>query len=272
MGAIAESLPRTILLAQQPAAQQGGENPPAAADGEPEAGNGAAAESKKPLSAESLGMMIINSDWLSLLFYIVLLIFSIVTAAVAFERAVNLRRAKVIPPGFVTAVSQLNAASASRESLRQIAESNPSPIGRIFKAGAIKAGRPLVEVEKAMEDAASREMQAIRGRSKALSVMGNVAPLVGLQGTVVGMIFAFKTASEEGLGKAESLAGGIYLALFTTAIGLTIAIPALLCLAWFQSRADRFMREADEILLETLPVFEALEDQHGRREELAPTR
>jgi biopolymer transport protein ExbB len=99
----------------------------------------------------------------------------------------------------------------------------------------------------------------MRARNRPLSVIGSIAPLVGLLGTVVGMIFAFGEASEEGLGKAEALAHGIYLALMTTAAGLTIAIPSLLCAAWFNARVERFMREIDECLLDTMPSFARLE-------------
>ena len=101
----------------------------------------------------------------------------------------------------------------------------------------------------------------MRSRNQPLSVVGNIAPLVGLLGTVVGMIFAFSTASQVGLGRAEELAKGIYLALLTTAGGLTIAIPAMLCAAWFGARVERFMREIDEVLLETMPSFARMENQ-----------
>jgi len=127
----------------------------------------------------------------------------------------------------------------------------------------MRAGRPLPEVEKAMEDAAAREMATMRSRNRPLSVIGSVAPLVGLLGTVVGMIFAFRVSSQAGLGKAELLAEGIYLALMTTAAGLSIAIPSLLFHAWFNATAEKFMRDIDRVLLETLPSFARMEQHNG---------
>ena len=73
------------------------------------------------------------------------------------------------------------------------------------------------------------------------------------------MIFAFMISSQEGLGKAELLAQGIYMALITTAAGLTIAIPSLLFSAWFNASVERFMRDVDEALLETMPAFARME-------------
>jgi len=109
-----------------------------------------------------------------------------------------------------------------------------------------------------MEDAAVREMATLRGGIRPLSTVGSVAPLVGLLGTVVGMIGAFRTASQMGLGKGEQMAEGIYLALLTTAGGLTIAIPALLLSALFNAKAERFFREIDESLLPTVPCLARL--------------
>jgi biopolymer transport protein ExbB len=194
---------------------------------------------------------------------------------VAIERLVNLRRAKVVPPDFVIRLKDLCGRPAcSGDDLRRLADSQRSPVARILKAGVMRAGRTLPEVEMSMEDAAARETAALRARNRPLSVIGAVAPLVGLLGTVVGMIFAFGTASEVGVGRGDQLAGGIYLALFTTAAGLTIAIPCLLFTAWFNARIERYLRDIDEALIETMPVFARLEERaHLRlrpREEFEP--
>jgi biopolymer transport protein ExbB len=211
---------------------------------------------------KSLGMLVVESGWFSWIFYLILFAFSIVAFMVALERFLNLTREKVIPVTFTDALRGLvSRDDASAESYRNLANSSVSPIGRILKAGVLRAGRPLPEVEKSMEDALSREMASMRSRNRPLSVVGNIAPLVGLLGTVVGMIFAFSTASQVGLGKADELAKGIYLALLTTAGGLTIAIPSMLAAAWFGARAERFMREIDEILLETMPSFARMENR-----------
>jgi biopolymer transport protein ExbB len=214
------------------------------------------AESEK----QTLGLLIVQSNLLSLGFYALLLIFSIVAATVIFERLVNLRRSRVLPIAFAGGLRDLlDGGDDTATNFRQLCDSTPSPVAKILKAAVLRAGRSLPEVEKAMEDTAMREMASMRARNRPLNVVGNIAPLVGLLGTVVGMIFAFGEASQAGLGKAESLAHGIYLALMTTAGGLAIAIPALLCTAWFNARAERFMREIDECLLETIPSFARME-------------
>lgn len=207
------------------------------------------------------------NDWIGLGFYIVLLVFSIICVTAALERLFNLRRNKIIPPGFVSQLRDLvRTGRDSKENLQSLADSSKAPIASVLKCGLLRAGRPLAEVEKGMEDGIAREVSTLRGRHRVLGVMGNVAPLVGLFGTVVGMIFAFQVTSEADSDKAELLAKGIYLALLTTAIGLTIAIPCILLVAWFNTQVERYMREIDEALLQTLPAFGRMEQSSAPRE------
>jgi biopolymer transport protein ExbB len=218
-------------------------------------------------SDESLADIIIESGPSGWVFYFVLFLFSMVATTVALERVVNLRREKVLPRVFVQRLQELiRSGQDTADNLKVLAESYRAPAAAILKGGVVRAGRPLPEVEKGMEDSAAREMSALRGRNKILSVVGSVAPLVGLLGTVVGMIMAFRTtSSHDGLGAAAgaSLAKGIYIALITTAAGLTIAIPCMLCFAWFNSRVERFFRETDEVLLESMPSFSRIEAEQN---------
>lgn len=232
-----------------------------AADGVP-AETSTEAGSEMRTSAESLGRMIISGGSVSIVFYIILLLFSVWAFSISMERLVNLRREKMLPSAFAARLNEmLRSGSDDAASLRELSRSSPAPVARILHAGVLKAGRTLPEVEKAMEDAVAREIAALRTRNRPLSVVGSVAPLLGLLGTVVGMIFAFQVSSQEGLGKAERLAEGIYLALMTTAAGLTIAIPCLLLVAWFNTKVERFMCDIDECLMETIPSFARMEGQ-----------
>ncbi len=217
-----------------------------------------------PLSAhaaeeqsKNLLTMIEDSGASGIAFLGVLGLFSIVAGTVAIERLVNMRRDKILPANLVHGLAmRVSDDEMKLEPYRVLCDANPSPMARILRAGLRRAGRPAAEVEKAMEDTMSREMAALRSSTRPLSIIGGVAPLVGLLGTVVGMIIAFHTASEQGLGgKAETLAKGIYLALLTTAAGLSIAIPSMLMAAFFMPRLETFVRETDEHLMEVVPLL-----------------
>jgi biopolymer transport protein ExbB len=209
---------------------------------------------KKPPG--NLWEMIVAGGPLNIAFMSFLGLISLVAAAVALERLANLTRGKIVPPNLVRGLDEHNRAGDHRvERYQALCEQHPSPLASVLRAGLLRAGRPLPEIEKALEDAAAREMAELRARVRPLSVAANVAPLIGLLGTVVGMLEAFRIASQAGLGKAELLAEGIYLALETTVAGLLIAIPALLCAAYFSSRGERFVREIGDHMNETLPLL-----------------
>jgi len=189
---------------------------------------------------------------------------SLVAAATAMERLAHLTRRRVAPADLARDLADLVQKGESRaESFRDVCLRSPSPLANILKAGLLRAGRPLPELEKAMEDAAAREVTEMRARIRPLSVAGNVAPLVGLLGTVVGMLEAFRVTSQVGTGKAEALAEGIYLALETTVAGLVIAIPALLLASYFHSKGERLVREIDDHLTVVLPAFQRMEQGGG---------
>jgi len=236
-------------------------------------------QKRSAVSANSLGQMVVDSGVVGIAFYGILGLFSLFALTIAFERIFNLKRAKVIPPAFEAGLAGLVGREGTDvDDFRQLCAA-PSPIANVLSSAVKRAGRPLPEVEKAMEDTVAREMATLRGKHRPLSVIGNVAPLVGLLGTVVGIIFAFKTASAEGVGKGEALSEGISLALMTTAVGLTIAIPCLILAAWFNARCERYMRDVDVLLLDSLPSFSRWEhhevsdysvNQRHRAEEQEP--
>ena len=230
--------------------------PPAAAVGTaPEA-------AVKVTEDDSMLSLVMDSGAIGLLFMAALGLFSLVAVAVTIERLVNTRRNRIVPDAFVSELKLvLSSKTSTPADLKEVCDRHNTPAATILLAGVLRAGRPLTEVEKGMEDAAAREMAALRSRVRPLTVAGSVAPLLGLLGTVVGMIIAFRTASQSGLGKGEMLAQGIYLALVTTAAGLCIAIPSILCASYFNTKIEGFFRIIDEALTETFSCFARVEER-----------
>lgn len=211
---------------------------------------------------DSIMSMVLNSGPTGIAFLVVLILFSLAAVTVGLERAFSTRRDRLIPAGFIGDLKALTSRKdAQAKDFSELCEKSPSPIANILTSGLLRQGRPIPEIEKAMEDAAAREMAEIRGGIKPLNVIGNIAPLVGLLGTVLGMIIAFRTASQEGLGRGELMAQGIYMALLTTAAGLSIAIPCLLLAARYSSQVEKHFRKIDVTLMETMPCFARMEQQ-----------
>jgi biopolymer transport protein ExbB len=213
---------------------------------------------------ETLLELILAGGPLNLAFLGVLGLFSLAGFAVILERLVNLTQSKIAPPAFLRELHELTRRREDDPQVfQELCSRHPSVISNVLKAGLARAGRPLAEVEKAMEDVAARELAVLRSRVRPLTVLSSVGPLVGLLGTAVGMILVFRTASQVGPGKAELLAEGIYLKLETTVAGLLVAIPSVLFAAVFNARSEKLVRLVDEHLAETIPCFIRMEANHS---------
>jgi len=184
---------------------------------------------------------------------------SIVLLVFVFERAISLRRGRVIPGPFVKRfLGQLREKQLTRESAMELCEGNRSPTSDVFAAAVKKWGRPAVEVEQAIIDAGERVTHGLRRYLRLLNGVSTISPLLGLLGTVLGMIKAFNAiATADAMGRPEMLATGISQALLTTAAGLSVAIPALIAYLFFVGRVDRLIMDIDGKAQEVVDIISA---------------
>ncbi len=188
---------------------------------------------------------------------------SLILVAFVLERAISLRRGRVIPRPFVKRfIKQLQDGELDRQKALDLCEANGSPVAQVFAGAARKWGRPAVEVEQAIIDSGERATNGLRRYLRVINGVATVTPLLGLLGTVVGMIRAFNNIAV--VGRPERLAGGISEALLTTAGGLTVAIPALIFYLFFVSRVDRLIIEIDAYGQEVVNVISAEELQERK--------
>lgn len=194
---------------------------------------------------------------------------SIVVVWFSIERVVALRRGRVLPRPFVRRFFEhLEEGKVDARGAIKLCEDNGSPIAMVFASGLKKWGKPSVEVEQAIIDGGERQVSHLRKGLRVLNGCATVAPLLGLLGTVVGMIDSFNTiATVNAMGKSEELAAGIGLALLTTAVGLLIAIPALIMYMYLAGRVDGLVIEMDRLGEDLVDLIsaEALAD-HARSE------
>jgi len=183
---------------------------------------------------------------------------SLVGLAVLVERLIVLRRRHVIPPSFLGGLKKsLVQSGRDRRAGLDYCRKHPSPVARVFAAGIKKLGASPEIIEKHISEAGEREVLKLRKNLRVLSVIAAVAPLLGLLGTIFGMIEAFATvaSSGEALGKTEMLAGGIYEAMITTAAGLIVAIPALVFYHWLSAKIERLVMDIDHMTVEFIEEF-----------------
>jgi biopolymer transport protein ExbB len=174
---------------------------------------------------------------------------SLLTTVFLFERLLALRRGRVVPRPFVKRfLHQLSEGQLDRDRALKLCLENGSPTAEVFAAAIRKWGKPSVEVEQAVLDEGERTVNSLRRYLRVFNGVSTISPLLGLLGTVFGMIRAFNDiAGSEAMGRPELLAGGISEALITTAAGLTVAIPALSVYLFFVSRVDQLIIEIDAL-------------------------
>jgi biopolymer transport protein ExbB len=189
---------------------------------------------------------------------------SLLVITFVLERVISLRRSRVIPKPFVTRMlEQIGSGEIDRAQAMELCQQNGSPIAQVFAGAVRKWGRPSVEVEQAAIDNGERVANHLRRYLRVFYGVANVGPLLGLMGTVLGMIQTFNAiASHDALGRAELLAGGIAKALLNTAGGLAVAIPASIFYVVFLSRVDRLIMDIDAASQEIVNLISAEELQN----------
>lgn len=206
-------------------------------------GTGAEAAESEPIPTRSLLEIVLAGGPLM----IPILVCSFVLVLVVFERTISLRRGRVVPGPFVKRfLHQLQEGSLNREAALTRCRENSSHVARVFAAAVRKWGKPAVEVEQAVLDEGERTANELRRYLRVINGVATVCPLLGLLGTVWGMMEAFNAiATSSAIGRPELLAGGISGALVSTAAGLFVAIPALIAYLFFVGRVDRLIMDID---------------------------
>ena len=185
-----------------------------------------------------------------------ILVFSVIALGTFIERLWVLRRNLILPEDAVRELEHFLRKRMIPEA-RTYCQQHPSPLARILFAGLQQYGNPRDLIKENMEERGKAEDLELKKYIGLLHTIASVSPLLGLLGTVSGMIKVFGTISVEGVGNPASLATGISEALITTAAGLTVAIPTFLGQRYLAARAERFMHMLEEYatyLLNLLPT------------------
>jgi biopolymer transport protein ExbB len=187
---------------------------------------------------------------------------SLIAVTIFFERMFYLKNIKTKSKRFVLRVKNL-VKKGSIELAISACRKSPTPISEIMLAGLMKFGRGRDEMKEAIEDSANQEIPILERNLSTLSTIGNITPLLGLLGTVFGMVKAFNVIAVMGVGKPEALAGGISEALLTTAFGLSIAIPTIVVYNYLSHRVDKLIREMEVNCVDLIDLLTYQEINHS---------
>ncbi len=174
---------------------------------------------------------------------------SFILAAFGIERLVSLRTGHVLPKVFVDRfIEQLEAGEHDAGTALEACEANGSPAAAVVGAAVRRWGRPAVEIEQAVIDAGEREIGRLGRYRRLFHAIASTAPMLGLLGTVFGLIRSFNDVASAGaMGRPDLLAKGFGEALITTAMGLLVAIPAMVIHSWLTSRVEYLAQRLDDV-------------------------
>lgn len=179
---------------------------------------------------------------------------SLLAIAIFFERMLYLRSIKTSTRKFSSRISDLIRKGNINYAITACRK-NYSPISQIILAALLKYGSSRDEIKEAIEDTANQEIAVLEKNLPILATVGNIAPLLGLLGTVFGMIKGFQVISIVGVGNPEALAGAISEALLTTAFGLSVAIPTIVAYNYLNNRVERQVKEMEATSIEILDLL-----------------
>ncbi|MCC9655249.1 MotA/TolQ/ExbB proton channel family protein [Rhodopirellula halodulae] len=184
---------------------------------------------------------------------------SLIVLGLSMERLIALRRSRVIPKPFVRRFTEcVEDGQLSYEEATSICDEFDCPVAEVFHAAVRRWGRPMLEIEQAVIDAGDRVGDSLRRFLRVFHAISNVTPLIGLLGTVLGMIQAFETIADPNAGgQSDLLASGISTALMTTAGGLSVAIPAYLAYMYFGAKSDGYLGEIDKLCQRVIDCISA---------------
>lgn len=201
---------------------------------------------------------ILETGPLGILIWCMILGASVVMVTLIIQNFLTLRADRLAPPALVRSLRELVGAGNYQEAW-ETCRANRNYLANVLRAGLERLGRGKDAVEDALGEHALREATILRTRNSYLSVIGVVSPMIGLLGTVIGMIKAFATLGRSGIGDPRALAGAIGEVLLATASGLFIAIPAFIFYYIFRNRAQTAIVAAEDRLnaiIEDIPYEE----------------
>lgn len=189
-----------------------------------------------------------------------ILLCSIVAFAIVAERFWTLQKKKVIPPNLVASVwNRVKNQSFNQDALQQL--KHGSALGRVLAAGLMNMQNEREVMKEAIEETGRHVVHELERFLNTLGTIASITPLLGLLGTVIGMIKVFNTITTSGVGNTNLLAGGISEALITTASGLVVAIPSLMFYRYFRGLLDEYVVRMEAEALKLVEVI------HGERKE-----
>lgn len=206
-------------------------------------GGTTAANTTEPVGQESVFELLAHSTF-GLIIMICLLIMSVIAVAIFFSRYMTIQKASQIDEGFMNNI-RAHVSNGNIGAARALCQSTDSPVARMVEKGLMRIGKPLDDIEHAIENVGRLEIFKLEKNSNVLAIIAGIAPMFGFLGTIAGMITTFKDLSVADNLSISTISGGIYVKMFTSAAGLIVGIFAYVAYSYLNSMIDRIVHQME---------------------------
>ncbi len=204
---------------------------------------------------ESFLDIIIKGGPLGIAIIVVLMILSFIGLYIFIERNSTISRASKVDESFMAKIRS-NVQSGAIGAARGLCQSTDTPISNMIEKGLMRIGRPLDDIQTAVENVGNLEVTRLENRMSTLATISGAAPMIGFFGTVVGMIMAFRTMANEKNVTPDVLAEGIYVALLTTAFGLLVGILSFVGYNYLVARVEKVVFNMEATSMEFIDLLQ----------------
>ncbi len=208
-------------------------------------------------ATESLSILelMFSGGMIGTIIVILLLILSVIALFIFIERYLTIKRSGQVDENFMNNI-RANVSAGNIQAARALCQNTDTPVARMVEKGLARIGKPLRDIDAAIENVGNLEIFKLEKNLSTLASIAGAAPMIGFLGTVTGMILAFFTMAQEQNVSPQSLAGGIYQALITTAMGLIVGIFAFIAYNLLVSRVEKVIYQMERYTTEFMDLLQ----------------
>jgi len=204
---------------------------------------------------QSVMSIILDGGFIALTIYLIQFVIAFLALAIFWERYLTLNKASKIDQNFMNNI-RMSVQSGNINAAKALCQSTDSPVARMVEKGLQRIGKPLDDIDKAIENVGNIEIFKLEKNLSNLASIAGAAPMIGFFGTVTGMILSFYEMAVQQNVTPDVLAGGIYQALLTTAIGLATGIPAMMGYNALTTKVDKVVFKMETTTLEFMDLLQ----------------
>lgn len=198
---------------------------------------------------------LLSSSTFGFIVFLFLILLSFIALAIFIERYLTIKKASRMDEGFMNNI-RVNVQSGNIHGARSLCQATDSPVARMIEKGLMRLGKPLDDIEHAIENVGKLEIYKLEKNTNILSIVAGISPMFGFLGTIAGMIQTFYDLSTANNLSISIIAGGIYVKMFTSAAGLIVGIFAFICYNYLNTMIDRIVNKMERVTLDFLDLLQ----------------